>query len=415
LRWPWQRKEDRAEETEVTPDIDDVLLMALLGRTTISRDEALNIPTVKSCINFIADTVSMIPIKLYKEKDGKADEISEDLRNKLLNDDPGDTLDAVQFWRALITDYFLGKGGYAYINKHRNNVISLHYVDEKHISINKNVDPIFKDYDILVQGKKYMPYEFIKLLRNTKDGAEGTSIVEENNQILSVVYNSLIFEETLVKKGGNKKGFIKSPKKLSQESIDKLKEAWRKLYSNNTENVAVLNDGLDFQEASNTSVEMQLNENKKSNAEELCKLFNVSVNIIKGTATSQEYTNTFKMAVMPVLRVIECALNRELLLEKEKSSFYFAFDTKEMLKGDLKERFEAYRTAIETNFLQIDEVRFMENLEPLGLDWIKLGLDSVLYDIKTGTIYTPNTNQMSKMNETMKLKGGEVIEDRNQE
>lgn len=409
MRWPWQ-KEERATE-EIAPPVDDVLLRALLGGTTITKKEALNIPSVKSCINFIADTVSMIPIKLYKADDGKADEIKDDGRTKLLNDDTGDTLDAVQFWRALITDYYLGKGGYAYIRKDRNEIISLHYVDEEQISIIKNTDPILKDYDVLVQGNKYKPYDFIKLLRNSKDGAEGTSIIEENNLMLSVAYNSLVFEETLVKKGGNKKGFIKSPSKLTQDAIDKLKEAWRKLYSNNSDNVVILNNGLDFQEASNTSVEMQLNENKKSNSDEICKIFNIPVNIIKGTASSQEYTNAFKMGVMPVLRVIECALNRELLLEKEKSSFYFAFDTKEMLKGDLKERFEAYKVAIDSNFLQIDEVRFMEDLPALGLDWIKLGLDSVLYDVKTGAIYTPNTNQLSKMDETIKLKVGDKIED----
>jgi HK97 family phage portal protein len=413
LRWPWQ-KEERAFDTEGTSDnvTEDVLLRALLGGSSITKKEALNIPSVKSCINFIADTVAMLPIKLYKKNDGKADEVKDDIRVKLLNDDTGDTLDSVQFWRALITDYYLGKGGYAYINRNRNNVSSLHYVSEDYIAIIKNTDPIFKNYDVLVNGNRYMPYEFIKLLRNTKDGAEGVSIIEENNLMLSVAYNSLVFEETLVKKGGNKKGFVKSARKLTDTAIATLKEAWRKLYSNNSDNVVILNEGLEFQEASNTSVEMQLNENKKSNADEICKIFNIPVNIIKGTASSQEYTNAFKMGVMPVLRVIECALNRELLLEKEKGSFYFAFDTKEMLKGDLKERFEAYKVAIDSNFLQIDEVRFMENLPALGLDWIKLGLDSVLYDVKTGNIYTPNTNQLSKMDQAINLKGGDMDEDR---
>ncbi len=410
FRWPWQR-EDRAEEKEENFPVDDMLLRALLGKTTITKDEAINIPSVKSCINFIADTVSMIPIKLYKSNDDKTEEIKNDKRVKLLNDDTGDTLDAVQFWRAMITDYYLGKGGYAYINKNRNNVSSLHYVDEEFITINKNTDTILKDYNILINGREYLPFEFIKLLRNTKDGAEGVSIIDENNQILSVAYNSLVFEENLVKKGGNKKGFLKSEHKLDQSSIDRLKEAWKNLYGNSNENVVILNRGMEFQEASNTSVEMQLNENKKSNADEISKIFNVATNIIKGTASKQEYTNTFKMAVMPVLRVIECALNRELLLEKEKSSFYFAFDTKEMLKGDLKERFEAYKVAIDSNFMQIDEVRFMEDMPALGLDWIKLGLDSVLYDIKTGNIYTPNTNQLSKMDQAINLKGGEGIED----
>jgi len=402
LRWPWQ-KEERTEQV-AEPSTDDVLLKALLGNTTITKEQALNIPSVQSCINFVANTVSMLPIKLYKDNNGKTEEVKDDVRVDLLNDDTKDTLDAVQFWRAIITDYFLGKGGYAYINRNLNNVISLHYVDESYISIVKNTDPIFKDYKILVNGKGYWPFEFIKILRNTKDGAQGTSLIEENNLILSVAYNSLIFEETLVKKGGNKKGFIKSPRKLTQEAIDKLKEAWRRLYNNNSDNVVILNDGLDFQEASNTSVEMQLNENKETNSAEICKLFNIPVNIIKGTATRQEYTNGFKMGVMPVLRTIECALNRELLLEDEKSSFYWAFDTKEMLKGELLERYQAYKTAIEANFMQPDEVRYMEDMEPLGLNYIKLGLDTVLYNPKTGEIYTPNTNKVQNMT---KLKGGD--------
>lgn len=409
MRWPWQ-KEERTEQV-VEPSTDDVLLKALLGNTTITKEQALNIPSVQSCINFVANTVSMLPIKLYKDNNGKAEEVKDDVRVDLLNDDTKDTLDAVQFWRAIITDYFLGKGGYAYINRNLNNVISLHYVDESYISIVKNTDPIFKDYKILVNGKGYWPYEFIKILRNTKDGAQGISLIEENNLILSVAYSSLIFEETLVKKGGNKKGFIKSPRKLTQEAIDKLKEAWRRLYSNNSDNVVILNDGLEFQEASNTSVEMQLNENKETNSAEICKLFNIPENIIKGTATAKEYTNAFKMGVMPVLKAIECALNRELLLESEKSSFYFAFDTKEMLKGDIKERFEAYKTAIEANFMSVDEVRYMEDLPALGIDWIKLGLDSVLYNPKTKEIYTPNTDSIKKLGE---LKGGDDDKSGNQ-
>ncbi len=407
----FSKKEQRAEETTTdTTQVDDILLKALLGNSTITKAEALNIPSVKGCINFIADTVSMLPIKLYSEerKEDETNEIKDDIRVKLLNDDTGDTLDAVQFWRALITDYFLGKGGYAYINKRGNNFISLHYVNEESVSTNKNADPIFKNFDILVHGKPYMPYDFIKLLRNTKDGAQGVSIIEENNLMLSVAYNSLVYEETLVKKGGNKKGFLKSEKTLGEEAISALKQAWRNLYSNNSDNVVILNKGLDFQEASNTSVEMQLNENKKSNSGEICKIFNMAETIITGTASSKDYSNSFKTAVMPVLRVIECALNRDYLLEKEKGSFYFAFDTKEMLKGDTKERFEAYKTAIEANFMGIDEVRFIEDLPALGIEWIKLGLDSVLYNPKTKEIYTPNTDKSQNITN---LKGGEEVDD----
>lgn len=397
----FKKKEERADGIT---EFEDGLLQALINPSEMTKAKAQGIPSVQSCINFVADTVAMLPIKLYTEKNGKSIEITGDKRTKLLNNDTGDTLDAVQFWRAMISDYYLGKGGYAYIKKEKNSFVSLHYTDETYITVMKNTDPIFKSYDLLVNGDTYKPYDFIKLLRNTKDGASSTSMISANSVMLSVAYNSLVYEENLVKKGGNKKGFLKAQKKLTQEVIDQLKLAWANLYSNNSDNIVVLNEGLEFKEASNTSVEMQLNENKTTNSSEICKLFNVAASIISGTASAKEYSNTFKMAVLPVLKTIECALNRDLLLEKEKGSFYFAFDTKEMLKGDIKERFEAYKTGIDANFLQIDEVRFMEDLPALGLDWIKLSLDSVLYDTKTKQIYTPNTNK------TQSMEGGEADE-----
>ena len=41
--------------------------------------------------------------------------------------------------------------------------------------------------------------------------------------------------------------------------------------------------------------------------------------------------------------------------------------------------------------MQVDEVRKKENLESFKLDFIKLGLQDVLYYPETGEIYTPNT------------------------
>ena len=58
-----------------------------------------------------------------------------------------------------------------------------------------------------------------------------------------------------------------------------------------------------------------------------------------------------------------------------------------------------YRTALDANFMQIDEVRFAEDMKPLGLTWVKLGLNDVLYDPKTRQIYTPNTDKTSVMGE----------------
>ena len=47
--------------------------------------------------------------------------------------------------------------------------------------------------------------------------------------------------------------------------------------------------------------------------------------------------------------------------------------------------------------MQLDEVRALEDLPPLGINFVKLGLNDVLLDPKTGQIYTPNTNAYAQM------------------
>lgn len=272
-----------------------------------------------------------------------------------------------------------------------------------------NVDPIFKDYDILVQGTAYRPFQFLKLLRNTKDGRSGRSVVIENSEVISVAYHSLKYEKNLVKTGGNKKGFIKSPRKLATEAIQALKTAWRRLYQNNTENVVVLNEGLEFQESSNTSVEMQLNENKRTNGDEICKLFSMPPSIVSGKATEQDRADFVQFCLNPILKEFECALNRDLLLETEKGVYFFAADTSELTKGDIEKRFRAYETASRNGFLQIDEIRRKENYPPLGMDFVRLGLQDVLFDPKTRQFYIPNMNETGGIGK-IKAKGGEKIE-----
>ncbi len=388
-----RKTEIRADEGTV--QFEDALLAALLSNQPATKEMALQIPTVSGGIDLIANVVASTPIKLYRDKDGKAEEVRDDYRIPLLNDETGDTLSANEFWHAIIRDYYTGKGGYAYINRQRGRIRSIHYVDEREVTINRNADPIFKDFDILVAGGTYKPYDFLKILRNTKDGAQGVPITTENSQLITTAYQQLILEYTMARRGGNKKGFLVSEKKLDDKAMETLRKAWSNLYSNEKEMAIVLNNGVNFKESSDTAAEMQLTENKDSNAKEFAKIFHVSADAISGK--EGDITGLAKLAAIPLMTAIQCALNKDLLLEKEKGELYFAFDTKELLKGSVSERADYYKKMIDANVMQIDEVRYMEDLPALGVNFIKLGLQDVLFDPKTKEIYTPNTNQFSSL------------------
>ena len=215
-------RDESPSEEEVSPPISDVLLKALLNNEVITREKAMTLPAVSGAVDFIGNSIASMPVRLFKEKNGTVEEVTKDTRVKILNEDTGDTLDAFQLKKALVEDYLMGKGGYAFIEKKRNEVVSLRYVEDIYITILKNFEPIYKNFEIMVQGNGYRPYEFIKLLRNTKDGASGTGLTVEISKVLQTAYQTLLYQLNLVESGGNKKGFLQSERKLGQPEINAL-------------------------------------------------------------------------------------------------------------------------------------------------------------------------------------------------
>lgn len=402
--------EKRSEEEEPIYHLRDFVAGIGVDDRVITREEALNIPALSSCIELISNTIAILPVKLYKKTEDAKEEI-DDYRIKLINENTNDTLDGFQFKKAIVRDYLLDGKGYSYINRERNKVKSLNYIPNNYISVVKNSDIVFKDYKIYVQGKTYNDYEFLKITRNSEDGITGTGVLQEFNETLKIVYTYIMYELILLKTNGNKKGFLKSSQRLSKEAIEQLKNSWKELYSKDNQ-MMILNNGLDFQEISSTSVEMDLNNNKKTNDDRIYNMFNVPRGLLDGNVNLNDtlYNNFIKLSILPILKAIETSLNKDLLLESEKGSFYFAFDTKELLKGDIERRFKAYEIAVKNGIMQIDEVRYIENMKPLDFNFVKLGLQDVLYDPDTGEIYTPNSGTSYKLGENLiNTKGGENV------
>ena len=395
----FRKREETIEETTTTTTTtqqemipNDVLLQALLNSQPITREQALTLPAVSGAVDFVSGMIASMPVKLYKYKDGKVESKDDDPRVLLLNGDTGDTLDAFQMKKAMVEDYLLGKGGYAYIRRNRNDVTGLFYVKDIYVSAIPNFKPIYKDFYLIVEGETYQKYEFIKLLRNTKDGATGVGLTEEVGTALETAFNTLLYQLNIVKSGGNKKGFLKSQRKLGQDEINVLKQAWNNLYANSTENVVVLNNGLEFQEASNSSVEMQLNESKKTLQDEINNIFHIYPN---------DFYRTFKEGIYPIVKAFTTALNKDLLLEKEKNKMFFEFDVKEILKAIPKEQAEIYKLYKEIGMLTINELRRMDNRNMIeGMDVLNVGLGAVLYDANTHQFYTPNTDTTANITDT---------------
>lgn len=384
-------REKRYTEAEVASILSGQPIIS----SRISRAQALNIPAVGTAINFIAGTVASLPVRLYKHEADRVEEVSDDYRLKLLNDDTGDLMDAEQFRKALVTDMLLEGAGYAYIDKSGNRITGLYYVEGQYVNLVDGADKIKKSVDVYLNGKKVRDFDVLRITKDTIDGIHGIGVLDSHSLLFSTMYNALKYENTAVA-SGTKRGFLKSARRLEKQMLDDLKAAWRKLTSTDSENndVMVLNEGISFEPTQSTATETQLNDLKKTNNELVYNLFGLNSALFNASPTNMDgiYLNSIKTAVLPVVEALNTALNKFLLLEKEKGDCFFALDTSEILKGNVKDRYAAYDTGIKSGWLQVDEVRKIEKMAPIGFDFMKLSLADVFYNPKTKEIFVPNTN-----------------------
>lgn len=409
----FRRKEKRADTVIIDTDLQRIL------NAPLNEDTALNIPAFSACVDFICGKIAELPIKLYRDNlDSKTEEVTDDIRVKLLNDETGDLLDPYQLKYAVVYDYLIRGTGFIYPEMSGNEFLTIRYVDSRNVSAVTNSDSIFKVAKYFIDSRVLYDDELVRVCRNSRNGIQGKSIVTEHETFLTTAYKEFLYEKYLVETGGNKKGFLQTDKHVDIDVLKKIKEDWEKLYSNEGHSIVVLNDGLKFTESSNTSVEMQLNESIKRNNDLVCEMFGLSPKIISGTASDDEYVTAIKTAVMPIVAAFQSALNTGMLLPSERGVYYFAFDMKQLLKGDILKRYQAYRIALQSRFMQPNEVRYEEDFEPYEYDFITLGLSDVLLDLKNKTIYTPNTNQAVKFGEAVVQKNidnqtaNAIIEDR---
>lgn len=384
----WLKREKRSTENDVIADVLNGLSPLVNGKT-ISRKQAMSIPVVTKSVNWIASAIASLPIKMYRRTDKGYIEIYDDYRLPLLNNYSGNCMTANDLKRQVIIDLLLEGNGYAYISKLGNKIEKLSYIPTSKLTYTESVDNIDKIVNVWVDGKQVQDYNVFRLVNNTKNGISGVGFISDCQDLLSTILSSLQYENNSIS-SGVRRGFLKSKSKLDKDKMDELKQAWKRLTSPSQSDVLVLNAGIEFEDASNTATESQLSQNKTINMHQLLAYFGLPTNFFEG-ANSDAYLTAVRIAVIPIVKQLVNALNNYLLLEREKQDLKFDIDTSEILRINANERYNAYQTGLNSGILTIDEVRRMENLPVLDMQYLKLGLGDVLYNIKDGKIFVPNT------------------------
>lgn len=360
---------------------------SVTSNVSVTSRNVTEIPMINSNINYIAGRIAPLKVNLYKKEEGKIVEITDDVRTRLLNNDCGGVISAYNTKFNMIKDYLILGRAHIFIDRKGLKINSLRYVNPSDVMIMGNNDPIFKKVNYSVMGKPYNDFDFITLA-NTTDGCTFSGIVNQNKTLLESAMYMLNNNKVSAKNSNAPKGIIESDIPLGQEELDALKSSWRKFVNSGTEQSFVLNQGLHFQNVGGNNQQNQIVEQQNLLDKQICALFGTSIELINGTATEEAEKAFIRAKLIPLLDKIIEEYNRVLLLESEKDSMFFAFDLTEISKdASMKDRMEAYKVGLESNILDINTVRELENLPRIpNLDGVlKMNLSDVLFNTNNAT------------------------------
>lgn len=353
----------------------------------VTSKNVTEIPMVNANINYIAGRIAPLKVKLYKKEDGKIVEIKGDVRTRLMNNDCGGVISAYNTKFNMIKDYLIQGRSHIFVERKGLKINSLRYVNPSDVMIMGNNDPIFKEVQYSVMGKPYKDFDFITLA-NTTDGVTFSGLINQNKTLLESAMYMLNNNKVSAKNSNAPKGIIESDIPLGQEELDALKSSWRKFVNSGTEQSFVLNQGLHFQNVGGNNQQNQIVEQQNLIDKQICALFGTSLELINGTATEEQEKAFIRAKLIPLLDKIIEEYNRVLLLETEKlDGYFFAFDLSEISKdASMKDRMEAYKVGLESNILDINTVREIENLPRIpNLDNVlKMNLSDVLFNVSNG-------------------------------
>lgn len=359
---------------------------------SITEEDALKIPAVKSSIELISSSIAQLPIYLFQEKESQYSEKVEDFRVSRLNHEANDHEVSQTIKKKVVQDYLLR--GKAYLYKKNGKLF--------HVEASKVRERKYTDDGITLAHKKYI-VEGVSTIELQESEVividSGTyGLLADSGQLFRTALSQLEYSHSLMANGSLPVGILKATSRLTEAAINRLRSSWENLYSGAKKagKTMILEEGLDYQPLSLKPDELQLIESGKAVTADIARVFNIPLSMIDSSAnkyaSNEQNTIQFlQSAVGPILTAIESSLDKHLLTLSEKDKgFYFRFETDELLRTTQKEKIENITLLLEKGLISFNEARYKLDMKPIEKDYFKESLGTVLKDAESGELTIPN-------------------------
>lgn len=348
----------------------------------VDEKSAMQVSTVYACVRLLAETIAALPLHLYRytDSDGKEKATDHPLY-KLLYRQPNAEMTSFAFRETMMTHLLLWGNAYAQIIRDgKNDILGLYPLLPENVEVDRdekgdlfyiyhaytdeapgetNKDIYFRREEIFhIPGLGFnglVGFSPIAMMKNSL----GTSIAVEK-------YGSSFF-----KNGAQPSGVLEHPGVL--KNPDRVRENWTSVYGGaaNAHRVAVLEEGMQYKPISLPPEDSQFLETRKFSVEEICRIFRVPPHLVQNlehaTFSNIEHQaiDFVTHSITPWVIRIEQSIIKDLLLEDEQDVYFPKFNVDGLLRGDYQSRMTGYATGFSNGFLSPNEIRAMENWDPI--------------------------------------------------
>jgi len=348
------------------------------GNGTPRVDHALQLSVIWSCIGLIASTISTLPLFMFERTVTGGRDTRRIAREHplyyLLHDSPNADMTAVEFWESCLVRMCTWGNAFILINRSAGRIISLDPLDPALMTVRRTLDGAITYLYADPRGQReYTEREIWHIKGFGSDGLVGLSPI-------GMGWRSMVGATNIARAGSELFGkSLKPDAVLSTKEIltpDQRRQMKDKLMGSlfgGEGHRMMLLEATDYKQLTISPLDAQMIEQINASVEDLCRWFRVPPSMIghggmvSNWGTGREQINLgFKQYVLDQYTTrIEQSIAKHLLTPAERRRYYAEFNFEALLRSDSAGRAAFYNAALNGGWMNVDEVRGKENLEPV--------------------------------------------------
>lgn len=357
------------------------MLLGVFGQTVskidVNPQTALSCTIVFACRKVIAETLSELPLKLYRKRaDGGRDLADDHPLSALLTDAPNDWTPSSEFKLAMTARWCLTGNSYAFVSRNRDEVIEeIVQIEDGKTTVKCDPmtgEPIYTVTDRSGNQKQYSRQAILHV-RGIGNQLVGDSPIHHGREAIALAMAMERHAAGLFGRGAKPAGVLKHPKTFRNEDLAKrLRAQFEEQYSG-TENAGktiMLEDGVEWEQTALSSVDAQFLELRKFAVQEVCRLWRVPLHMVGDLdrtthSNAEELGEQFlSMCLLPILRMWQSAIAITCLTREERKTLYPEFLVDDLARANLSARMTAFSQAVASGILNPNECRALDNRTP---------------------------------------------------